>query len=163
MEGCVASEIDHLYHVEKFMESVTDLDQLLEAIINESSLALNTESSSLALYDEEDNELHFFVARGSGQEKDFEKKLAKIHIKMNSGVIGWSAKNRKPIIINNAYENPLFDQGTDKETGFATRSILAVPMIRGEKLIGVIETVIQTDSMKTTRNYYRCWRLRRHW
>ena len=94
MDEVMQSEIEHLYHVEKFMESISDLDLLLEAIIRESSLALDTESSSLALYDKAEDELHFFVARGGDQERDFEKKLEKIHLKLDSGVIGWSATNK---------------------------------------------------------------------
>lgn len=64
----IASEIEHLYRVEKFLESMSDFNQLIEAIIRESAAALNAESSSLALYDEKEDQLHFFVARGETQE-----------------------------------------------------------------------------------------------
>lgn len=150
MNQNIASEIEHLYRVEKFMESISDLNRLLEAIMLESTLALNTESSSLALYDEEEDELQFFAARGEEKERGFEKSLMSIRMKMGSGVIGWCARKKEPIIINNAYDNPLFDQSTDKKTGFVTRSILAVPMINREKLIGVVEAVNKRDGNEFT-------------
>lgn len=139
------SELEHLYRVEKFMGSMSDLNQLLEAIIRESALTLNTESSSLALYEEKEDELEFFVARGGDGERVFEQKLISIRMKMGAGVIGWCAENKTPIIINDAYKNPLFDQSTDEKTGFVTRSILAVPMLYREKLIGVVEAVNKLD------------------
>lgn len=142
----ITSEIEHLYRVEKFMESISDINRLMEAIMHESALALNSESSSLALYDEKEDELHFFAARGEEEERDFEKSLMSVRMKMGSGVIGWCAQNKEPIVINNAYDNPLFDQSTDKKTGFVTRSILAVPMLHREKLIGVVEAVNKRES-----------------
>ncbi len=141
----IASEIEHLYRVEKFLESMSDFNQLIEAIIRESAAALNAESSSLALYDEKEDQLHFFVARGETQERDFEHKLKSIRLKMGSGVAGWCAEKKAPVIIKNAYDDPLFDPSIDKKTGFVTRSILAVPMVHREKLIGVVEAVNKKD------------------
>ena len=58
---------------------------------------------------------------------------------------GWCAEKKTPVIINNACDDPLFDPSIDKATGFVTRSILAVPMVHREKLIGVVEAVNKKD------------------
>jgi len=140
-ESDMTSEIEHLYRIEKFLESMSDLDALLEAIIRECSAALDAESSSLALYNDKTDELYFYVVRGDDDEREFEHRLKSFPLKMGSGIVGWCASHRRPVIINDVYNDPRFDPNADRETGFTTRSILAVPMIRGERLVGVVEAV----------------------
>jgi len=141
----MTSEIDHLYRIEKFLESMSDLNTLLEAIIRECSAALDAESSSLALYDDKTDELYFYVVRGDDEEREFENRLKSFRLKMGAGIVGWCATHRKPVIINDVYSDPRFDPNADKKTGFVTRSILAVPMIRGDRLVGVVEAVNKQD------------------
>ncbi|MBT3272751.1 MAG: GAF domain-containing sensor histidine kinase [Spirochaetales bacterium] len=135
------SEFDHLYRIEKFMASMTDLDELLSVIMRETTLATDAASCSIALYDEEAHELQFSVARGEEEERDFERKLKQIRIPMGAGVVGWCASNRRIANIKDTLQDPRFDSETDKKTGFSTESILAVPMIRQDRLIGVVEAV----------------------
>jgi signal transduction protein with GAF and PtsI domain len=141
MGGEYQFEADPLYRIEKFMASMTDLDGLLVIIMREATVATDTESCSLALYDENTDELYFYVARGGKEEREFERKLRFIRMKMGSGVVGWCAVNRKIVKINDAYNDPRFNREADRQTGFVTRSILAVPMLRRGKLIGVVEAV----------------------
>ena len=134
-------EVDPLYRIEKFMASMTDLDSLLVVIMREAAVATDAESCSLALYDENTDELYFYIARGEKEEREFERRLRYVRIKMGSGVVGWCAVNRKSVNINDVYSDPRFNREADKQTGFVTRSILAVPMLRRGKLIGVVEAV----------------------
>jgi signal transduction histidine kinase len=139
-------DIEHLYRIEKFMESITDFDRLLEAIIRESANALAAESASLALYDEDADELYFYVVRGKPSERDFEVQLKNIRVKMGEGVAGRCADRQMPVIINDAYNDPRFDPSADRKTGFKTRSLIAVPMIYRGKLVGVVEAVNKTSA-----------------
>ena len=137
-----SSEIQLLYRIEKFMETVLDLDALLSYIMQETTLATNAESCSLALYDEKTKELCFYVAHGSEKnERDFERKLKELRLPMDTGVIGWCATHRSPVNIPDAYIDPRFDNSTDRKTGFTTKTILAVPIVRHDRLIGVVEAV----------------------
>jgi len=145
MEDTARSEIDHLYRIEKFMASMTDLDALLAVIIREAALATESDSCSLALYEETSNDLCFFIARGEKEQRSFERQLQHVRMPMGHGIVGWCAENREPVNIKDARSDPRFDTETDKKTGFATRSILAVPMVRREKLVGVVEAVNKRD------------------
>ena len=135
------SEIQHLYRIEKFMASMSDLDELLAVIIREATLATDSESCSLALYEEDTDELAFCVARGEGEEREFEQKLTKIHLPMGKGILGWCAEKREIVNIKDAYSDSRFNKEADKKTGFRTKSILAVPMVRRDRLVGVVEAV----------------------
>jgi signal transduction histidine kinase len=139
-------DIEHLYRIEKFMESITDFDRLLEAIIRESANALAAESASLALYDEDTDELYFYVVRGKPSERDFELQLKSVRIKKGEGVAGRCAAMQMPVIIQDAYNDPRFDPSADRKTGFKTRNLIAVPMIYRGKLVGVVEAVNKTGA-----------------
>ena len=79
MTQMLDSALEHFYRIEKFMESMSDLDKLLQVIMGEASAATNAESSSLALYDEGSRELHFYAASGEGGEGEVEQKLKTGH------------------------------------------------------------------------------------
>jgi signal transduction histidine kinase len=123
------------------MARITDLNSLLTVIMRETTLATDSESCSVALYDKATDRLQFCVARGEAQEREFERKLALIRMPMGEGVLGWCAANRLVANIKDAYADPRFNKGADAQTGFRTRSILAVPMVRNDDLIGVVEAV----------------------
>lgn len=133
-----------LYRIEKFLSSISDLDSLLHAIIKEVAGVSGAESASIGLYDELTNELYFYMAGGSSDQKQFERKLECVRLKMGEGVIGWCAENRKPVNVKNTSSDSRFSSKADNETGFSTESLLAVPMIVHNKLIGVIEAVNKT-------------------
>ena len=135
------NEIEALYRIDKFMESMSDMNKLLEVIISEGRAITDAESSSLALYDEDSDELYFYTAVGEKGEGEVERKLKCIRLKMGLGIIGWTAVNAKPANITDVYSDSRFYKEVDELTGFVTRSILAVPMIRRGKLIGVVEAV----------------------
>ena len=145
MNGTLQTEFDHLFRIEKFIASITDLDALLSVIMRETTLATDSTSCSIALYDEKNNDLQFSVAKGEEEERDFEKKLKTIRIPMGAGVLGWCASHQQIANIHNTKDDPRFDSNTDKKTGFTTKSILAVPMVRHGKLIGVVEAVNKND------------------
>jgi signal transduction histidine kinase len=137
----VTTELDHLFRIEKFLASMTDLDTLLAAVMKECAASLDVESVSLALYEPETDELVFHVARGDTEERAFEQELRSIRIKRGIGVIGWCATHLQPVTINDPYSDDRFDPGADRKTGFVTRSILAVPMVFRDRLVGVLEAV----------------------
>ncbi len=133
-------KLDALKRVDIFMSSTTDLEELLKQIMEASQDVTNAEASSLALYDEIAGDLYFEIALG---EKGSEIKASRISL--GDGIMGTAASSGKSIIVANAYEDTHFAKWADQKTGFKTRSILAVPMIRRGRLIGVIETLNRRD------------------
>ena len=141
MADVFQTELDHFFRIEKFMGTLSDIDRLLEVIISEASAATHAESCSLALYDENTDELYFYVAQGEEGEREVERKLKCIRLPMGAGILGWVAEHREVANIDDVYSDSRFSTKADEETGFVTRSILAIPMVRRDKLIGVVEAV----------------------
>jgi signal transduction histidine kinase len=65
-----------------------------------------------------------------------------------TGIAGRAVQTRLPIIDNDGQRSssPRFD-GTDKQTGFTTRSLLAVPMQIKDRVLGVIEVINRRDGL----------------
>lgn len=67
--------------------------------------------------------------------------LGDILVPFGEGIAGWVAKNRQPIIVNNAKSDPRFFDGIDKESNFETHNILCAPLVSRDRTLGVIEMI----------------------
>lgn len=131
--------VEALYRVHKFIGALTDLDSLLEYITEESQLVAGAEASSIILYDRESEDLYFHVALGESSDKEILKR--EIRLKLGQGIAGTAAATRKSVNVLNAQEDTRFCRSADDATKFQTRSLLAVPMLDRDQLIGVLEVV----------------------
>lgn len=131
--------VEALYRVHKFIGALTDLDSLLEYITEESQLVAGAEASSIILYDRESEDLYFHVALGDSSDKETLKR--EIRLKLGQGIAGTAAATRKSVNVLNAQEDTRFCRSADDATKFQTRSLLAVPMLDRDQLIGVLEVV----------------------
>jgi signal transduction histidine kinase len=129
-------EINTLYRISRFIDSITDLKELLRLIMEESKKVVDAEASSLLLYDREKDELYFEVALGDKGEK-----VKKIRLKRGEGVAGAVVKKKKAINVRDVQKTDVWYWSADRISGFKTRSLLAVPMIRKGNLVGVIEVL----------------------
>ena len=75
-------------------------------------------------------------------------KVESKRLSVECGIAGWVAKNKRPIKIDDCYSDERFNPGIDKYTGYKTKNMLCVPMIRGNELIGVIQTINKNEREK---------------
>ena len=128
------SHYERLFQIGQIITSEIDMYGLFEVIIEQTNQVLGTQRSTVFVYDDRTNRLWSLVATGL--------KKNQIHIPLDSGITGWVFKNRAPVITNNAYDDPHFNAGIDKVTGFRTEKLLCVPLINREKqCIGVLEAL----------------------
>ena len=132
--------ITALEQVAHFVDSVRNLRQLLSEIMRVSAELLNAEASSLMLYEPADRELYFEVALGKKSGKVRRKR-----IKLNQGIAGHAAATGQVVNVQNVYTDKRFYRGVDQKSGFKTTSILAVPLKRKERLVGVLEILNKKD------------------
>lgn len=68
--------------------------------------------------------------------------IDRIILPSNMGIVGACFSEVEDIIINDAYSDPRFDKNIDKQTGYYTRNILALPLLssRGD-CIGVFQAI----------------------
>ncbi len=51
----------------------------------------------------------------------------RIRVPADSGVVGWVASKGESLIVEDAYSDPRFNPEVDREAGYRTKTILAVP------------------------------------
>ena len=132
--------IGAFYRVSNLMAHVTDLQHLLNLILSDSKEVVGAEASSLLRYDEEKNDLYFQVALG---EKGDEVKV--MRVQMGVGIAGTCAKERRTLVVNDIAQDKRHAKKFDEKTKFVTRNILATPMVRKDKLLGVLEVLNKFD------------------
>ena len=125
-----------LQRVTSFISQISNLHKLLNLIMEESKSILNAEASSLLLYNKNEKVLYFEVATG---EKG--SKVKKIKLKLGQGIAGMCAKEKEIINVEDVTKDKRWYRQADKKSAFRTRSILAMPIIRKRKLIGVLEVL----------------------
>src|SRR5690606_36513707 len=119
--------VDALYRVHGLIAAITDLDTLLERIMEESKEVANAQASSLMLYDEDRDELHFHVALGESGDQQALKR--EIRLKLGEGTAGTAGATRQSINARDAQQDPRFYRQADAASRFETRAILAVPVV----------------------------------
>ncbi|HRF97906.1 MAG TPA: GAF domain-containing protein, partial [Aggregatilineales bacterium] len=118
----------------------SDVEQLLRLITTSAVDILNAEAGSLLLVVEDGSgDLEFkVVIGGTGQE------LIGKRLEAGFGLVGRVAKTGKPVISNDTSRDKGW-QGEVTEGNFRTQSILAVPLIAKDAIIGVLEVINKKD------------------
>ncbi len=130
-------QLQKLLDVCRFMGKEKNLDSLLVYIAEQGRKALNADRCSIFLLDEDAGEIWSKVMLG---ESDI------IRFPRGAGVAGKTIEGGRPILIQDAYNDPLFNPEIDKNTGYRTRNILCVPMDNLDgRTIGCLQALNKAD------------------
>ncbi len=121
------------------INSSISFQHLITTIIDSANELLGAEGASLLLIDEETDELIFDIVLSEKGEIITGKRL-----KMDQGIAGYVARTGENIIVNDVSSDSRFCDDIDAASGFTTRSLIAVPVMVKDKLIGVLEAVNST-------------------
>ncbi len=135
--------IDAMHRVHGFIADITDINTLLERIMEESKQVAGAEASSLLLYDKRVGELYFHVALGESGDQQALKQG--VRLRLGEGIAGSAAQLQKSINVPDAPNDPRFFRQADAATQFDTRNILAIPLADRGKLVGVLEVLNKID------------------
>ncbi|MFC1964278.1 HD-GYP domain-containing protein [Chloroflexota bacterium] len=140
------AQLEFLYGVAQTANSYADVEKLIEQILSITQRILRASASSLLVVDEEKGELYFQSAQG-----DIADKIKQMRLDLDSGIAGWVVRNGVALIANDVSRDARFNQEVDKASGFETKSVIAMPLIRGKKVIGVLE-ILNKDGGFTERD-----------
>jgi adenylate cyclase len=134
----LSDELRQLLEVNTAITSDLELDSLLKRILAVTSRIIRADRSSLFLKDEHNPELAAMVAEGSEQEP--------IRVALGQGLAGYVFATGDTVNIPDAYADERFNRAVDLQTGYRTRSVLAVPVsARDGRRIGVMEALNRDD------------------
>lgn len=126
-----------LVEVSALIYAITDFNELFTAVLDVACRVMSAEAGSLFLTNAEGN-LELAIARSSG---GGELPQARIVVPRGHDIAGWVLEHRKSALVADAYADPRFYKEADRRTGFRTRSILCVPLVRNQKEIGVLQVL----------------------
>ncbi len=137
--------LEQFYQLARDLSDTFDLDTLLKKIGQAAEKLTYSGASSILLLDEDKEHLYFKTAGG---EKG--GLIGKMKVKVGQGIAGWVAKERKPLVVQDVAKDERFAKSFDKSTGFITKSILCVPLILHNELIGVAEVLNKKNGAQFT-------------
>jgi diguanylate cyclase (GGDEF)-like protein len=133
----VEQELRELRTVNELIRTLTstlDLPEILRIVLDRLKRLTQAEALSLLLYDPDREELVF-----AATETLRENALVGVHLPPSMSLASWVAHQGESVIANDAQNDPRFYREIDRVAHFTTRNVLAVPLIRGDRVVGVLE------------------------
>lgn len=124
-----------LVEVSGLINSITDYNELLRAILDVARRVILAEAASLFFVNETTGQLDLAIT--SFCEGQFVE--PRISVPRGRGIAGWVAERGESLLIPDAYADDRFYREADKQTGFRTRSILCAPLKHNGEVIGVLQ------------------------
>jgi signal transduction histidine kinase/ActR/RegA family two-component response regulator len=128
-------QLEALREVGEAIGSSLDLDEVLDEIVTNAVRLTGTDGGSIMEYDEAGDCFHVRAAFGSSPE--LLEQLRAITIHRESTLVGRTALARRPVELSDLASAEL-DPHLDILFRDGWRSVLAVPMLRGDKIVGVL-------------------------
>lgn len=127
-------EIDLFFHISQSLVSKSYLNEILQLIVTMTASVMQSKICSLMLLDEEKQELTITATQALSAEY-----LNKPNVKVGESVSGRAVLEKKPIVVMDVTQDKtyMFPDVAKKE---GVVSMLSVPMILGDKVIGVINS-----------------------
>ena len=118
-------------------EALTLLSQVLDSAIR----AIGARDGSLLVPDTDTGELVFVLVQGGATKAS----LIGRRLPAGRGIAGWVAENRRGTTVNNVPADDRFYPELDVEFDYRTSSMLAAPLLGGNRLLGVVEVINKQD------------------
>jgi signal transduction histidine kinase len=125
-----------LIEISRDLASTLDLDTLLDDIVSAAADITHAEAASILLYDDTARQLYFQVATNID-----EPTMRGLIVPLEKSVAGWIVTNRKSIRIDEANKDERIFSDVDQNIGFSTKSLLGIPLVTKNKVVGVLEVV----------------------
>ena len=134
--GSLLERYQRLTEISQELASILELEILLDRIVHAAADLSDAEAASILLYDENHQQLQFEAATNLE-----EPMMRGLVVPVNNSLAGWIVMNRQPVIIDDATQDSRHFGHISKVTKISTKSLLGVPLITKDKVVGVLEAI----------------------
>ena len=134
-----------LIDIARDLASTLDLDMLLDRIVQAAADITSAEAASILLYDNTARQLYFQVATNMD-----EPTLRGLVVPLDGSIAGWIVTNQKTVRIDDAHNDSRHFSDIEQSTGFPTNSLLGIPLITKNKVVGVLEALNKKNGKFTS-------------
>ena len=158
MTGCTASSLQNsqehermrqrshhmsvLHELGRRMASITDLQEILDLIVDQASKMAGTERCSLMLLDEQTQTLRIRAAKGLPDDV-----IESAEVRLGEGVCGHVAATGEPLLVTDIRRDPRFAPGERHEC-YNGPSLLSVPLKFRGSVTGVLNLSNKADGAR---------------
>jgi signal transduction histidine kinase len=125
-----------LAEISRNLASTVDLNILLDRITEAAAHVSGSEAASILLYDENQSQLYFESATNLD-----EPLMRGLIVPVEDSIAGWIVTHGQPVIIDDTQNDPRHFSQVGKATNVTTTSLLGVPLIAKDKVIGALEAI----------------------
>ncbi len=143
--GAAALRLKKLIETNQALAQVESLPALLPLLLQNAKDVTNAVGASILLYKPESDTLEFTLAINEEAQAAQNLIQQKFELKIGEGIAGHVAAAREPVIVEDAQQDRRFFKKADKASGFITRSILCVPILYRDELLGVVQVLNAKD------------------
>lgn len=127
----------------EFIKSNEGMSGLMKVIFSKVLQALDAEAGSLWLYQANENKNICYQAEGPTAQRILGLRMAP-----EQGIVGQVIAHGKEVIVFDCSQDPRFSSQIDQTTGFRTQSMICVPLIDQNRVLGAIQVI----NKKTGKN-----------
>lgn len=132
-----------LVKISRSITALTDIDELLRVIAEETKNAIQADRCTVFLWDKDTDELWSKVALGLESSKE-------IRFPADKGLAGYVVKTGESLNIADAYNDERFNPDVDLKTGYRTKTILCMPITNNNReIIGAFQVLNKIDGVFT--------------
>lgn len=133
-EALGPERLQRLLEISTRLSSTLRLSELLNLVMDVSTELTDTEAASILLVDRTSGQLHF-VASTSGSVPE------NTVVPLDGSIAGWVVRTGRSLIIDDVRNDDRHFGDVDNDLAFRTRSMLAVPLITHQGVIGALEVL----------------------
>lgn len=138
MEDQYAARLSFLSEIVKLAASELDWEEMLNSLTGKTKSVLNVDACSVYILNQYQHELMLIATDG------LPKSYIGRRIEVGEGITGYVAETRKPVAVEDAtadsrFSTSLSSSSSDKKRRWIYKSVLSVPLIAQDRLIGVID------------------------
>jgi class 3 adenylate cyclase/putative methionine-R-sulfoxide reductase with GAF domain len=119
------------------LKETRTLQDALTRILEVAGALMHSSAGSVILHDHQRNDLYFAAATGPAKDD-----LSKIRIPIGKGKAGEVFESGNAIVENTVEDHY---KRVDEKTDFATKSMICVPLTRGDRRLGVMQMLNKSD------------------
>jgi phosphoserine phosphatase RsbU/P len=133
-----------LLEAARVFNSTLEYEELIELVLRLVVKAVNSEAALAFRVDHERTDMKVRYMKAVDQS------MRVFTVELGQGVVGWVARYREPVIINNPQADPRVDERMEESAGIKIKSVICVPLIGKGHMIGVIEAINKTSGEFTS-------------
>lgn len=145
-QGALERRARHLAQVAvagRQLAATHEPDDVLLAMLSAATSILGAQDASVWVW--EDDARHSLVCQATSN-LALLAALRQQRLRLGEGIAGWVVAHNQSTIVADVNADSRFQRAVDAQTGFQTRSILAVPLRALNAVIGVLEIVNKRDN-----------------